>query len=298
MTAAGTMGNLRPPFFDEARSAEIVNMRMSANADPRFQEVMAILVRHLHAAVREARLTQDEWMSGIEFLTAVGHMCTDWRQEFILLSDVLGISMLVDAINHQRPAGSTENTVLGPFYVSAAPHYANGANICLDGKGEALVVRGRVVDLNGDPVVGATLDVWSANEDGFYDVQQQGIQPDFNLRGVFTTDVEGRYWFRTAKPRYYPIPFDGPVGKMLKALGRHPNRAAHLHFIIDAPGYDRVVTHIFEPTCPYLAEDAVFGVKQTLVADFQLVNDPEQAKALKVNNPFWSVEWNVTLAPT
>jgi catechol 1,2-dioxygenase len=298
MNGTETSDASQPLFFDENRSAEIVNLRMSADADPRLREIMAILVRHLHTAVREAQLTQEEWMSGIEFLTAVGHSCTSWRQEFILLSDVLGVSMLVDAINNQRPADSTENTVLGPFYVPDAPRLPNGADIRLDGKGEPLVVRGRVMGPDGNAVAGATLDVWSANEDGFYDVQQQDIQPSFNLRGVFTTDAEGRYWFRTAKPRHYPIPSDGPVGKMLMALGRHPNRAAHLHFIVDAPGYDRVVTHIFEPNCRYLNEDAVFGVKQSLVAEFLLIDDTEQAAALEVSNPFWSVEWNVRLVPS
>src|SRR5690606_8259238 len=159
------------------------------------------------------------------FLTQTGQMCTDWRQEFILLSDVLGVSMLVDAINHRRPSGATENTVLGPFYVSDAPRYENGANICLDGKGEPLLVTGRVKDVDGKPVAGAKIDVWQTNDDGFYDVQQKGVQPDWNLRGLFTSDVNGNYHFQTVKPRFYPIPDDGPVGKLLTQLGRHPNRA-------------------------------------------------------------------------
>lgn len=285
-------------FFDAARSAEVVNARMGPDIAPRFREVMAILVEHLHAAVKEARLTPEEWLAGIEFLTETGHMCTDWRQEFILLSDVLGVSMLVDALNHDRPEGSTENTVLGPFYVAGAPHYANGANICLDGKGEPLLVRGRVSDSGGSPIAGATVDVWATNDDGFYDVQQKGIQPDHNLRGVFTTDAEGDYAFRTAKPRFYPIPDDGPVGKLLSALGRHPNRAAHLHFIVRAPGFDTVVTHIFTPDCRYLAEDTVFGVKHSLIADFQRVEDGAEAERVGLPAPFWLVDWNFVLART
>jgi catechol 1,2-dioxygenase len=285
-------------FFDVARSADVVNARMSPDASPRLREVMSILVRHMHAAVKEAEVTTEEWMTAIEFLTQTGHMCTDWRQEFILLSDVLGVSMLVDAINHDRPAGSTENTVLGPFYVSGAPEYDNGANISLDGKGEPLLVRGRVTDTNGAPVAGAIVDVWAANDDGFYDVQQKGVQPDHNLRGVFRTDDDGRYWFRTAKPRYYPIPDDGPVGKMLAALGRRPNRAAHLHFIVKADGFDPVITHIFTPDCPYLIEDAVFGVKHSLIADFRKVDDPDQAVRVGLTSPFWAVEWDFTLART
>lgn len=285
-------------YFEAGRSAEVVIDRMGPKTDPRLREIMSVVVRHLHDAVREANITSEEWMAAIRFLTDTGHMCTEWRQEFILLSDVLGVSMLVDALNHQRPEGSTENTVLGPFHVSDAPRYAHGDNICLDGKGEPLVVRGRVVDTEGRPVAGATLDVWQANEDGFYDVQQKGVQPDFNLRGIFESDANGNYWFRSCKPRWYPIPDDGPVGKMLGALDRHPNRAAHLHFIVSAPGYDRVITHIFTPDCPYLPEDAVFGVKHSLIADFRKVDDPAQAAELGFDGPYWSVEWNFVLART
>lgn len=285
-------------FFDAARSAEVVNARMGPDISPRLREVMTIMVRHLHAAVKEARLTTEEWMTGIEFLTQTGHMCSDWRQEFILLSDVLGVSMLVDALNHDRPEGSTENTVLGPFYVAGAPHYENGTNICLDGKGEPLLVRGRVTDNNGNAVAGATVDVWATNNDGFYDVQQKGIQPDHNLRGVFTTDAEGKYWFRTVKPRYYPIPDDGTVGKLLAALGRHPNRAAHLHFIVKAPGFDTVITHIFTPDCQYLTEDTVFGVKHSLIADFRKIDDLAEAERAGFSTPFWIVDWNFVLART
>ena len=283
------------PLFDERNSVDVVNARMGPATDPRLAEIMRVVVRHLHEAVREASITGEEWMRGIEFLTATGKMCSEWRQEFILLSDALGVSMLVDAINHHRPEGSTENTVLGPFYLPNAPRYPNGANISLDGKGEPVLVKGRVLEEAGRPIAGATLDVWQANEDGFYDVQQKGIQPDFNLRGVFESDADGRYWFRSAKPRYYPIPDDGPVGQMLAALGRHPNRAAHLHFIVTAPGYETVVTHIFTPDCPYLAEDAVFGVKESLVADFVKIDDPVQAEKAGLQAPFWQVEWDMIL---
>lgn len=283
-------------YFDAARSAEVVNARMGADISPRLREVMTIIVDHLHAAVKEARLTSDEWLAGIKFLTETGQTCSDWRQEFILLSDVLGVSMLVDALNHDRPEGSTENTVLGPFYVAGAPHYDNGANICLDGKGEPLLVRGRVTDNAGNPVAGATVDVWATNDDGFYDVQQKGIQPDHNLRGVFTTASDGTYSFRTVKPRFYPIPDDGPVGKLLTAVGRHPNRAAHLHFIVKAPGFDTVITHIFTPDCRYLAEDAVFGVKHSLIADFRQIDDRDEALRAGLPAPFWVVDWDLVLA--
>lgn len=287
----------RYPYFTEENSEAVVNARMTAETDPRLREIMTILVKHLHAAVKEIKPTHEEWLEGIQFLTKVGDMCTDWRQEFILLSDTLGVSMLVDAINHHRPAGATPNTILGPFHVAHAPRYDNGADICLDGKGEPMVVRGRVTDAEGHPVAGAMLDIWQTNDDGFYDVQQKGLQPDFNLRGVFTSDAEGRYWFRTVKPRFYPIPDDGPVGRMLAALGRHPNRAAHIHFIITAPGFDPVITHIFSPDCQYLAEDAVFGVKDELIGELQRVTDPAVAAQLGVTAPAWLIDWDFVLAP-
>lgn len=296
--AAPSVSRSPSPYFDEARSADIVNARMDPAADRRLSEVMAVLVKHLHAAVKEIEPTHDEWLAAIRFLTDTGHMCTDWRQEYILLSDVLGVSMLVDAINHRRPSGATPNTILGPFYVADAPRYDNGANICLDGKGEPLVVAGRVTDIMGAPVPNATLEVWQTNDDGFYDVQQRGVQPDSNLRGVFASDRDGRYWFKSVKPRHYPIPSDGPVGKLLGAMGRHPNRAAHLHFIVTAPGFEPVITHIFTPDCPYLREDAVFGVKRDLIAAFERVDDPAAAQKVGFAAPFWSVTWDFALAPS
>lgn len=283
--------------FDEARSVDVVNGRMAPHIDPRLREIMTVVVRHLHEALKEVRLTTEEWLKAIQFLTDTGQMCNDWRQEFMLLSDTLGVSMLVDAMNHHRPEGSTENTVLGPFHVEGAPRYENGADIRLDGKGEPLVVSGRVIDNEGEPIAGATLDVWQANADGFYDVQQAGVQPRWNLRGTFEADEDGRFQFRTAKPRHYPIPSDGPVGEMLAALGRQPNRAAHIHFIVKAPGFDTVITHIFTADCAYLSEDAVFGVKDSLVANLQQHEDSTQAAMLGVANPFWTVAWDFVLTP-
>lgn len=284
-------------LFEEEHSAEIVNARNSADANPRLVEIMSVLTRHLHAAIKEIEPTHDEWFKAIEFLTQTGQMCTDWRQEYILLSDVLGATMLVDAINHRRPKGATPNTILGPFYVADAPRYENGANICLDGKGEPTLVSGRVLDTAGRPIAGATLDIWQTNDDGFYDVQQKGVQPDYNLRGLFTTDADGYYAFRTVKPRHYPIPADGPVGKLLGDLGRHPNRAAHLHFIVTAEGYDQVITHIFTPDCPYLHEDTVFGVKKELIAEFTTQTDPHVAQRYDLRVPFLAVNWDFVLTP-
>lgn len=284
-------------YFTEENSADIVAGRNAACQDERLKEVMEVVIRHLHAAVKEIRPTQAEWLKAVEFLTATGHKCDRWRQEFILLSDVLGVSMLVDAINAGRPEGASENTVLGPFHVDGAPQYEHGQNICLDRKGEDLVVRGRVLDLGGNPVAGAKVDVWQANDEGFYDVQQKGLQPDFNLRGVFTTDEHGGYWFRSVKPRFYSIPHDGPVGEMMASLGRHPNRPAHLHFIISGEGFDTLTTHTFDPDDPYLHSDAVFGVKQSLIADFKKIDDPQKAKELGFEGEYWEVEFDFVLAP-
>ena len=284
-------------YFDEERSAEVVNSRIGEGADPRLKEVVGILTRHLHNAVKEIEPTHEEWFAAIRFLTETGQMCNDWRQEYILLSDVLGVTMLVDAINHRRPSGATPNTILGPFYVEGAPHYANGANICLDHKGEPTLVRGRIMDVDGNPVAGARIDVWQTNDDGFYDVQQKGEQPEYNLRGVFASEADGRYWFRAAKPKYYPIPDDGPVGQLLRAMGRHPYRPAHLHYIVSAEGFTTLVTHIFDPDDPYIRSDAVFGVKESLLADFQRIDDARKAKELGFTNDwFWSVNHDFVLA--
>lgn len=284
------------PLFTEAGSAEAVNARIGPDVDPRTRQIAETVVRHLHAAVKEIEPTHEEWLAAIKFLTDTGHMCTDWRQEFILLSDVLGVSMLVDAINHRRPGQATENTILGPFFIEGVEPLPSGADICLDHKGEPLVVRARVTDVGGLPVAGATIDVWQTNDDGFYDVQQRGIQPEGNLRGKFVSDAQGRFWFRTVKPRFYPIPDDGPVGKLLARLGRHPNRAAHIHFIVQAPGFETVITHIFSPDCQYLDQDTVFGVKASLVGNFDRVDDAEQARSQQTGNPFWVVEQIFVLA--
>lgn len=286
------------PYFEEDTSAEVVIARMADDISPRTRDVMTAVIKHLHNAVKEIRPTHEEWLEAIMFLTKTGQMCTDWRQEYILLSDTIGVTMLVDAINHNHGAHATENTILGPFYVENPPHRANGFNICLDGKGEPLVVRGRVMDVNGNPIVGATIDAWQTNEDGFYDVQQKGVQPEMNLRGIFTSDAKGEYWFRSAKPRYYPIPGDGPVGQLLTAMGRGVNRAAHIHFIVKAQGYEDVITHVFPPDCPYLEMDSVFGVKESLIGDFTKVTDKERARAFGFENAphFWEVDWDFTLA--
>lgn len=256
-------------YFTEETSVEAVNARAGDNIDERLKTVMASLVKHLHAFVKDVELKPAEWDLAIDFLTRTGHLCDDKRQEFILLSDVLGVSMLVDAINNRRPSGATENTVLGPFHVPDAPVYPMGTNICLDGKGETCLFEGAVVDSAGNPIKGATVDVWSDNADGYYDVQQPDIQPEWNNRGRFMTGADGKYSFIGIKPISYGIPDDGPVGQMLEALGRHPNRPAHMHFMVTAPGYETIITHTFVAGDAWLTSDAVFGVKGTLVAAFE-----------------------------
>lgn len=283
-------------FFTEENSAEVVVARNAGTEDARLKEVMEVLTRHLHAAVKEIEPTQEEWFKAIMFLTDTGHMCNEWRQEYILLSDVLGVSMLVDAINNRKPSGASESTVLGPFHVDGAPELPLGSNICLDQKGEPMLVRGRILDTDGNPIAGAKIDVWQANDEGFYDVQQKGIQPDFNLRGVFRSDESGNYWFRGVKPKFYPIPDDGPVGKLLGALGRHPYRPAHLHYIISADGFETLTTHIFDPDDPYIASDAVFGVKESLMAEFVPVDDPARIDAAGFDGPFLEVAHDFVLA--
>lgn len=285
-------------FFTEENSADVVIGRNARAKDERLAEVMAVVTRHLHAAVKEIEPTQEEWFEAIMFLTRTGQICNDWRQEFILLSDTLGVSMLVDAINNRKPSGASESTVLGPFHVADAPELPMGANICLDQKGDPMLVRGRIVGTDGKPIDHAKIDVWQANDEGFYDVQQKGIQPDFNLRGVFRTGPDGGYHFRGVKPKYYPIPDDGPVGQLLGKLGRHPYRPAHLHYILEAEGYETLVTHIFDPDDPYINSDAVFGVKQSLLARFERVEDPHRIETAGMGGPYYEVVHDFVLAPS
>jgi len=240
-----------------------------ANAEsPRLKTIMTSLVKHLHAFAREVELTEAEWFEGIQFLTRCGHLSDAQRQEFILLSDVLGLSMLTVAINNDKPKGCTEATVFGPFHIEDAPRYQLGADIANGARGIPCEVRGSVRGLHGEPVAGAQLDVWQSDEDGLYDVQHAGIDRA-QARGILVTDTDGRYHFRSILAVPYAIPHDGPVGDLLKATGRHPWRPAHLHFMIKAPGYETLITHVFRSDDPYLDSDAVFGVRQSLVADWK-----------------------------
>ncbi|HEY1626580.1 MAG TPA: intradiol ring-cleavage dioxygenase [Streptosporangiaceae bacterium] len=248
-------------------TSEVVES-FASTPDPRLRELLGALVRHLHAFARETEPTIAEWEYAIDFLTRTGQKCDDIRQEFILLSDVLGISMLVETINNAKLGGATESTVLGPFHVVQSPRRDLGDAIDLVGTGEPCLISGRVLNERGEPVPGAQLDVWQANEQGFYDVQQPEVQPRGNGRGLFTADADGRYWFRTIVPSHYPIPADGPVGDLLAATDRHPYRPAHIHFIVTAPGYRPLTTHIFVAGSQYIESDAVFAVKKSLITEF------------------------------
>lgn len=284
--------------LNEDNATEAVLGQIKAE-NPRIQEIVTSLIKHLHAFVREVELTEAEWFAGIEFLTRTGHITDDNRQEFILLSDTLGISILVDAINHRMPEGATESTVFGPFHRQGAPAMEMGTNIARGPeaeKGEPVVVRGRVTDPSGKPIAGALLDIWQASPEGKYDVQDPN-QPEMNLRGKFLTDANGEYWFRTVKPSAYPIPDDGPVGDFLRATGRHPMRPAHIHFMISVEGYERLITHIFVEGDDYLDSDAVFGVKNSLVADFKRNDSPTAAAHYGFKPPFYEVEFNFGLKP-
>ena len=282
--------------FEEARSAEIVGESFAGTQDPRLKELLTKLVEHLHAFVKDVKLTPEEWEQAIQYLTAVGQKCSDTRQEFVLLSDTLGVSMLVATLAGEGGAELTEATVEGPFHVVASPVRENGADLNDAGApGEPLLVTGRVTDEAGQPVAGAKVDVWHANAQGFYDVQKPDELGVGNLRAMLTADEDGRFWFRTIVPSFYPIPTDGPVGTLLRATSRHEFRPAHIHFEVSAPGLRTLTTHIFVAGSPYITSDAVFGVKESLIFDFAVVDDAARAAEVGLPNPFRHVDFPVVL---
>jgi hydroxyquinol 1,2-dioxygenase len=265
--------------------------RFSAASDPRLKKVMAALIRHLHDFAREVQLTPEEWHKAIEFLTAVGHITDDRRQEFILLSDTLGLSALVDLIaNRGKSARATESSLLGPFFREGAPEMPLGSSIPRDADGEPLMVLGRVSATDGKPVAGATLDVWQAAPNGLYDIQRE--DPAMDLRARFRTGADGSYSFMTVKTASYPVPHDGPVGAMLDALGRHPYRPAHIHFRFSAPGYKQLITALYMEGDRYLDSDAVFGAREPLVVGYRKRRVEGRAQ------PIDSIEFDFVLEAT
>jgi protocatechuate 3,4-dioxygenase beta subunit len=259
--------------FTPAEHLQEVLASYDASPSERLAEITTSLISHLHAFAEEVQLSRGEWFTGIEALTRTGQMCNDERQEFILLSDTIGLSMLVEMINHQAAEGTTEPTVFGPFHVDGAPHKAMGESIVADPSkdDESIVFRGVIQDRDGSPIGGVELDVWSTATNGLYDVQDIG-QSEMNMRGIFTTAADGAYEIVGVRPVKYPIPGDGPAGELLFANGRHNWRPGHMHFVVSAPGHETVITHLFDADSEYLDSDAVFGVRDSLVVD---MNDGE-----------------------
>ncbi|MET8468135.1 intradiol ring-cleavage dioxygenase [Streptomyces sp. NPDC006422] len=288
------------PAEQREREADVVRQVLRSFddcVDPRLREILRSLTGHLHAFVREVRLTEDEWSAGIDFLTRAGHITDERRQEFILLSDVLGLSMQTVAVNNEAYADATEATVFGPFFAENSPEIEQGGDLSFGAAGEPCWVEGTVTDTEGKPVGGARIEVWEADEDGFYDTQYGDDR--VAARGHLFSDSQGRYRFWGLTPTPYPIPHDGPVGGLLAAAGRSPMRASHLHFMVTAPGLRTLVTHIFVRGDELLGSDAVFGVKESLVKDFvpQPAGTPTPDGRDLGERPWSRVRFDIRLAP-
>ena len=272
--------------FNENTATDGVLKSFQTIKDQRLKELMGSIVSHLHMVVKETEPTFEEWLKAIEFLTKTGQKCDDRRQEFILLSDVLGVSMLIDTINNRKNNNETESTVLGPFH-APAPEIELGDNIAKHVEGEKCFVKGTVKNSEGLIIADASVDVWQSGPDGLYDVQKGNNVVD--LRGKMKTDIDGNFYFRTVKPQFYPVPTDGPVGEVLNLLGRHPYRPAHIHFMVKAEGYEDLTTHAFIDGDPYLDSDTVFAVKESLIRKLNDINDPLDGKPCK------ELEFNVIM---
>ena len=271
--------------------------------DPRLRELMTALVKHLHAFAREVDLKPQEWLAAMKFLEATGQISTDKRPEFILLSDTLGLSMMVVALEQARASGpaqgateATEATVEGPFYWAGAPDLPLGADIRNGARGEPTFYMGRVTDVHGVPLEGALLDVWSGDGEGKYDVQLSP-EPTMAARGRFRTDAQGRYWFWSIRPAYYPSPDDGPVGEMMRATERSIYRPGHIHLQVSAPGHVTLTTQVFVGGSPYIDQDAVFGKRDSLVVDFESHPPGRAVDGREMSVPYYSASFDVRLAP-
>lgn len=281
--------------IDEWSITKAVEAANARGQDSRIVHVVNALVRHLHDFAREVRLTEEEWLAGIRFLTQVGHITDERRQEFILLSDTLGLSTLVTAQNHTKPPGCTEATVFGPFYVEGSPQYQNGDDIANGAQGEACFVSGTVRGEDGRVIAGAEISVWQSDSEGFYDVQRPEID-HHQARGVVHSLPDGRYHFKSLLAAPYRIPHDGPVGRMLEALGRHPWRPAHLHFMIKAEGYETLITHIFQEGGQYLESDAVFGVRSSLVTHWDRHELGQTPDGKTADEAFYTLQYDFVLS--
>ena len=283
--------------IDAATITPAFMARLAECDNPRVKEILSALVTHLHDFAREVKLTEDEWMEGIQFLTATGQKCDAKRQEFILLSDTLGLSMLVVAMNQAKPAGATEATVFGPFHVDDAPRVEQGADLARGAPGAPLFVNARVLTLAGEPIANAEVDVWQADDDGLYDVQRPELGDTRRARGVLRSDAQGVLRFRSITPTAYPVPTDGPVGQLLLATGRHPWRPAHVHFMIKAEGFETLITHIFRDGDAYLDSDVVFGVRSSLIGDFVHHEAGVAPDGTRIEEPYYSLNQDFVLAP-
>ena len=281
----------------ESNITDIVLDRWTKVPDPRLRRIMQSMIRHLHAFVRDIEPTEQEWLTAIEWLTRTGQQSTDKRQEFILASDVVGVSMLVDCINHRLSGNATPTTVTGPFHVHDSPNFADGADIAKGAPGEVCFIVGSVRSLAGQPITGATLDIWQADGDGLYDAQHGGDEPW--MRGIFKSGEKGAFVVQTVLPVPYSIPMNGSVGELMTRTEISPMRPSHIHFLIDAPGHRQVITHLFRKSCPYIETDVVYGVKAPLIAEFRLMPAGSTTPTGKIaNQPFWLLEYDFVLQPS
>jgi len=281
------------PFVTEANLTDIARERWNNIPDPRLRAIMTSLVKHIHAFVRDIEPTEAEWATAIDWLTRTGKMSTDKRQEFILFSDVLGVSMLVDAINHRLATGATPTTVTGPFHIHGSPEFADGANMAEGAPGVPCFVSGFVRDLDGRPIEGAVLDVWQTDGEGLYEAQRDVDQPW--LRGVYHTKADGSFLIRTVTPIGYTIPMDGTVGELMQRTDISHYRPAHIHFLVEAPGYHRIITHLFQRGDQYLDVDVVYGVKQQLIVDFNKRPAGTGPTGERLDTAFYEVNYNFVL---
>lgn len=283
------------PYVTEQNLTDVVLERWKAVPDPRLRQVMQSFIMHLHAFVRDIEPTGEEWAKAIEFLTRIGQTCDPKRQEFILFSDVMGVSMLVDALNHRLDTGATPTTVEGPFHIPNSPVLPDGGNMAAGCPGIPCFITGTVKGLDGKPIANASLDLWSTDGEGLYEAQR-GVA-DAWMRGVYHTRADGSYTVRTVAPIGYSIPMDGPVGDLFRLTEISEMRPAHIHFCVEAPGYHRVVTHLFNRACQYLETDVVYGVKAPLIVDF-VENPPGTApNGETVDTMYYTITYDFVLQP-
>lgn len=283
--------------YTEETITEAVQRTFDTSKDDRFKELLVHLISHMHDFAREVRLTGEEWLTAMDFLARVGKISGPTRQEYVLLSDILGLSMLVDIMNHHAGSSATDSALLGPFYVEGRPKVENGADISGEVAGTPMFVTGRVVNEHGDPVVGAHVDTWHSDGNGFYDVQQlEKLHDHLAMRALLTTDADGRFWYRSIQPRYYPVPTDGPCGEILRAANRSIMRPQHVHFQFHADGYQPLITQLFLRGDPYIDNDAVFAAQNSLEADFVLHEPRVAPDGTAVDEPFVTLQWTFTLS--